>query len=102
MQALETHRAGDLDDIRFENKIATLEKKVTKLEAQLSRGSMLVSLKQTIVAIRMRVEVLMELGATQQTLLRVGSLVVFLHVAQQKPTAKLAILTLGAKRRTIG
>jgi len=39
MQALETHRAGDLDDIRFERKIATLETKVTKLEAQLSRES---------------------------------------------------------------
>jgi len=41
---------------------------------------MLVTLKQTIVAIRMRVENLVELGATQWTKINVGSLVVFLHV----------------------
>ena len=38
------------------------------------------TLKQTIVAIRLRVENLVELGATQWTKINVGSLVVFLHV----------------------
>ena len=40
------------------------------------------TLKLTIVAIQIRVDNLMELGATQWTKIYVGSLVVFLHVAK--------------------
>jgi len=61
---------------------------ITRLKAD----SILVTLKQTIVAILMAM--LVELGATQWTKINVGSIVAFLHVKAKGPTEVIVPLSL--------